>query len=97
MNQILKTLTLPLKSEYFNAIKSGAKLVEYRLRTPFWIKRIEGKEFDIIALSHGYPRRAQNSHWLFCKWQGYTIETIQHPHFGPTPVEVFSINVRGAA
>lgn len=35
-----KTLTLPLKAEYFNAIKSGEKVEEYRLCTPYWQRRL---------------------------------------------------------
>lgn len=92
----MKTLTLSLKAVYFNQIKAGTKTVEYRLCTPFWRKRLEGKTFDIVALSLGYPKRGDNARWLYCQWQGYTVETIQHEHFGPLPVEVFAINVKGS-
>lgn len=27
--------------------------------------------------------------------RGYTIKTISHPHFGPAPVTVYAIDVRG--
>lgn len=91
----MRTLTLPLKAIYFHQIKAGKKLVEYRLCTPFWRKRLEGKTFDIVAIALGYPKHGDNDRWLFCPYQGYTIETIQHEHFGPNPVEVFAINVKG--
>jgi hypothetical protein len=97
VSQLFKVLTLPLKAEYFNAIKAGTKTLEYRLTTPFWRKRIEGKVFDIVALTLGYPARTDHDKWLFCQWQGYTVETIQHPHFGSEPVEVFAINVKEAS
>jgi hypothetical protein len=96
VSQLFKVLTLPLKAEYFNAIKAGTKTVEYRLTTPYWRKRIEGKEFDLVQLTLGYPERDDLSRRLYCEWQGYTIETIQHTHFGTEPVEVFAINVKGA-
>ena len=32
-------LTLPLKSKWFDMIKSGEKLREYREITPYWIRR----------------------------------------------------------
>jgi hypothetical protein len=93
----MKTLTLPLKAIYFNQIKSGKKTIEYRLCTPFWKKRIEDRKYDIVALSLGYPKRGDNERWLYCRWQGYTVETIQHEHFGLDPVRVYAINVFGAA
>lgn len=92
----MKVLTLPLKAEYFNQIKAGTKTEEFRLRTPFWKKRLEGKTFDVIALTLGYPKRGDADRWLYCSWQGCVIKTITHEHFGPNPVEVFAINVRGA-
>jgi ASC-1-like (ASCH) protein len=53
----MKVLTLPLKSEYFDAIVSGEKLLEYRLITPFWRKRLGGKTFDAIEITKGYPAK----------------------------------------
>lgn len=38
----MATLSLNLKSEYFDQIKSGDKTEEYRLCKPFWHKRLEG-------------------------------------------------------
>ena len=39
----MSTLVLPLKAEYFHQIKDGTKLEEYRLCTPYWRKRLEGR------------------------------------------------------
>lgn len=36
----MKTLTLPLKKEWFDMIKSGEKKEEYREIKPFWEKRL---------------------------------------------------------
>lgn len=87
-------LILPLKAEYFNAIKAGTKLEEYRLRTPFWRKRLEGKTFEHVVLTLGYPGRDDAARRLVLPWRGMRETTIQHPHFGPDPVEVFAIDVR---
>ncbi len=87
-------LILPLKAEYFNAIKAGTKLEEYRLRTPFWCKRLEGKTFEHVVLTLGYPSRDDAARRLVLPWRGMRETTIQHPHFGPDPVEVFAIDVR---
>lgn len=88
-----RVLHLALKAEYFNAIAAGTKPEEYRLRTPYWIKRLEGREYDTIHLTKGYPARDDLARHYFAPWRGYTVKTITHPHFGPKPVEVFAIRV----
>lgn len=90
----MRILTLPLKAEYFDAIKARTKLEEYRLVTPYWRKRLEGRTYDQIELTKGYPRKDDRTRRLTIPWQGHTLKTITHAHFGPEPVEVFAIIVR---
>ena len=92
-----KVLTLPLKREYFEQIRDGTKPEEYRLYTPFWRKRLEGRHYDSIVLTLGYPAKADTARRLKRPWRGYTIKTITHPHFGPNPVRVFAINVEATS
>nr|WP_312968546.1 ASCH domain-containing protein [Pseudomonas sp.] len=87
------TLTLPLKGEYFDQIKAGTKPEEFRLVTPYWRRRLEGRTFDRIELTLGYPLRDDDARRLVLPWKGYRITTITHPHFGPDPVEVYAIDV----
>lgn len=87
-------LTIALKREYFEQIKAGTKTEEYRLFNPTWISRLEGRSFDRIILTLGYPRRDDHSRRIVRPWRGYTIKTITHPHFGPDPVRVYAIDVR---
>ena len=94
---MVRTLTLPLKGKYFDAIKSGEKLDEYRLCTAFWEKRLEERQYDQIVLTRGYPKRGDESRRLTRPWLGYTIEEITHPHFGPDPVRVYAVRVNGSA
>lgn len=89
------TLTLPLNGVYFDQIKAGTKLREYRLVTPFWSKRLVARRYRQIVLTKGYPKADDHKRRLVLPWRGYIIETITHPHFGADPVEVFSINVSG--
>lgn len=89
----MTVLHLPLKAEYFNAIRDGTKPEEYRLCTPYWRKRLEGRVYDSIALTLGYPSAHDAGRRLVRPWRGYTVKTITHPHFGPEPVEVFAIRV----
>lgn len=93
----MRTLILPLKREYFDAIRAGAKAEEYRLCTPHWRKRLEGREFDQVVLTLGYPARDDKARRLVRAWRGFTVKTITHPHFGTEPVEVFAIDVSAPA
>jgi hypothetical protein len=93
----MATLVLPLKAVYFNAIKAGTKTKEYRLVTPYWRKRLEGREYDDIVLTLGYPAADDESRRLRRAWRGFTVETIQHEHFGAEPVQVFAIDVEQSA
>lgn len=86
-------LVLPLKAEYFNAIKAGTKPEEFRLRTPYWCKRLAKAPFGRIVLTLGYPKADDAERRLVLPWRGFRLTTITHPHFGPGPVEVFAINV----
>jgi hypothetical protein len=88
-----RLLHLPLKSEFYYAIADGSKKEEYRLRNSYWMKRIEGKEFDGLDLSLGYPPADDATRRIWRPWRGYEIKRIQHPLFGPEPVEVYVIRV----
>lgn len=87
-------LHLNLKGEYFDRIKAGTKEYEYRLITPYWVKRLEGRTYDNIIIKRGYPKKDDKENiiirpWKFCK----TIPEFEHPHFGKHPVDVYAIKV----
>jgi hypothetical protein len=94
-------LQLSLKSEYFDAIKAGTKLEEYRLDNEYWQKRliiggpkgVLARTFDGIILTKGYPKRGDPERTIELPWRGWSRKTITHPHFGPSPVSVFAIDV----
>ncbi len=88
----MKVLYLNLKGEYFDAIVAGTKSEEYRLYSNYWIKRLN-KEFDEIELMRGYPSKSDTDRRLRVKWNGYTIKTITHKHFGVKPVQVFALKI----
>lgn len=93
MPSMPSTLHLSLKREYFEAIRDGHKLEEYRLCTPHWRKRLEGREYEQVVLTLGYPSRNNHARRLVRAWRGFVVKTITHPHFGPSPVQVYAINV----
>lgn len=86
-------LHLPLKALYFDQIAAGTKPLEYRLCTPYWRKRLEGRTYGSIILTKGYPARDDAARRLERPWRGYVEQTIQHEFFGPEPVQVFAIKV----
>lgn len=92
----MTTLHLSVKGEYFHQIKAGTKLEEYRLCAPYWNNRLIGRSYDRVEIAWGYPKADDSERRVSCPWQGYTIKTITHPHFGPDPVTVFAINVKGS-
>ena len=88
-----RTLHLSLKREYFEAIRDGRKSEEFRLCTPYWSKRLEGREYDQVVLTLGYPARNDHARRLVRSWRGFTVKTITHSHFGQDPVLVYAISV----
>lgn len=87
------TLTIPVAGRYFDQIRAGAKPEEYRLRSPFWRKRLVGREYRRLVLTRGYPKGGgvEGVTRLTLPWAGYSERTITHEFFGPQPVEVFAI------
>ena len=65
-----KILHLNLYRKYFDAIADGTKTTEYRDKTDYWKKRIEGKEYDIIKFRNGYAKDAPT---MLVEYNGYDI------------------------
>ncbi len=53
-----KVLNLTLTKKWFDLIVSGRKRIEYREYKPYWISRIDGKDFDEICFKNGYGKNA---------------------------------------
>ena len=51
-------LHLNLHREYFAQIAAGTKRTEYRSRTPYWRRRLEGRHYDAIQFRNGYATKA---------------------------------------
>ena len=86
-----KQLILPLKRKWFDQIKAGVKLEEYRLNNEYWQKRLQGKDYDEIVFTLGYPKKDDESRRLTFTYCGYRMKTIVSDEFGKEPVEVFAI------
>ena len=92
-------LILPLKAVYFDQIKAGTKLCEFRLLTDYWTRRLVGRDYRHVVLMRGYPKGGgvEGVTRLTREWQGYTVSPLVHEHFGPDPVTVYCIDVTTAA
>jgi len=92
---LTKDLTIPVKGVYFDQIASGEKLEEYRLVTPYWIKRLRNRSYRHVVLTRGYPKAGgvEGVTRLTRQYRGEMIRTITHPHFGPNPELVYAIDV----
>lgn len=86
-------LRLAVKKIYFDSIKIGCKGEEYRLVTPYWTKRLLGREYDNVEITLGYPAAWDASRIMTFNWNGYRKTKLTHPHFGPDEVEVYAIDL----
>ena len=51
-------LYLNLHREFFAAIATGGKRIEYRRQSPYWRKRLEDRKYDAILFRNGYSTNA---------------------------------------
>jgi hypothetical protein len=62
---VADVLHLSLHRVFFANIVAGKKRTEYRRRTPYWRKRLEGKKFEAILFRNGYGKSGQKCWWNF--------------------------------
>jgi hypothetical protein len=89
----MSDLCLAVKRKYFDEIKSGKKHEEFRLRNDYWKRRLEGRRYDTVTITLGYPKRDDTERRMTFAWAGYVVKTITHEHFDNQPVEVFAIGL----
>ena len=89
----MKDIVLPLKAIYFDQIKAGTKVEEFRLVTPYWTKRFS-RQYRNVIVTRGYPKSSDTEKRLAFPWKGITTRQIKHPHFGSFEVWVYLIDLR---
>lgn len=88
----MRTLHLHVKKKWYNQIFNFEKTEDYRLITPYWSKRLVGREYDRIMVYCGYPEKKYiTDKILYFKWNSYKVKTIRHEEFGNKTVKVFAI------
>jgi hypothetical protein len=53
-----RILHLNLHREFFAAIAAKTKRIEYRARTSYWQRRLEGRHYDLIHFRNGYATKS---------------------------------------
>lgn len=95
----MKTLTLPLKKQWFDKIKSGEKKEEYRENSEYWQRRLyrsmnandaELKHFDRLVFTLGYPKAGDTERRLCFKNPRIRIGTGR-PEWGAVPGEQYFV------
>lgn len=96
----MANLQLAVNGEYFDQMKRGEKVEEYRLYNEYWRTRLifesfisAPRKFDRLIITRGYPRKDDAERRIDIPYDGYEIKVITHPHFGTEPVKVFAIKV----
>jgi len=89
-----RILTLRLKSGWWNQIRERSKTQELRSASPFYLRMLVGREYDEVHLWLGYPPKSDTSKLMRFAWRGpVRHQRMQHPHFGPDPVDLLSIDL----
>ncbi|EMQ9922043.1 ASCH domain-containing protein [Enterobacter hormaechei] len=89
----MANLQLAVNGEYFDQMKRGEKIEEYRLVNAYWGRRIRARDYGRLIITRRYPKRGDMSKRIDVPYDGYEVKVITHPHFGPDPVKVFAIKV----
>lgn len=87
----MSTLTLPIKRKYFELIKSGKKLEEYRDVKDYWTKRIMKDGITKVKLRVGYPKEETPDNTIVVKFKGYEIKRLNTQTYGDK--DVYAIDV----
>lgn len=100
----MKTLTLSLKKQWFDKIKSGEKKEEYRENSEYWQRRLyrsmnandaELKHFDRLVFTLGYPKAGDKERRLVFKNPRIRIGTGR-PEWGAVPGKQYFVITFGA-
>lgn len=87
----MRILTLHLKGKWFDQVKAGVKTHEYRVVSPYWIKRLRNREYDFIIVCRGYPKGNDFKNRIIFQWNGAKETIIEHEEWGGKRRRVFDI------
>jgi hypothetical protein len=78
----LRRLYLTLHRRWFDEIAVGTKTEEYRAITPYWQRRIVGRQYDEVHFRNGYRQdspfmRVEYQGWKRAVWEGKPVLALQ--------------------
>ena len=65
MKNEVKILRLPVNTNWYKMIQSGELTFDYREIKPYWIKRLEDKEYDIVEFYHRFDKSLEPMKFKF--------------------------------
>lgn len=87
-----RILHLHAKKKYWEEVRDGKKLEEYRKFDLKLLRRLL-IGFDLINYHLGYPSKEQKERTLVFKWNGFYDTKIKHEIFGQKPIHAFVIDL----
>ncbi|MFZ5139282.1 ASCH domain-containing protein [Enterobacter hormaechei] len=85
----MANLQLAVNGEYFDQMKRGEKVEEYRLVNPYWCRRLSQghnqqlpRRFDRLIITKGYPRKDDCERRIDIPYAGYEVKVITHVNNG---------------
>ncbi|MCM1218251.1 MAG: hypothetical protein NC548_27510 [Lachnospiraceae bacterium] len=60
-----RVLKLPVNEYWYNLIVSGRLSSDYREIKPYWIKRLENKEYDVVEFYHRFNKNIKPIRYKF--------------------------------
>jgi hypothetical protein len=84
----MKILHLTLTKKWFDMIKSGLKMEEYREIKPYWDKRLS-KAYDAIRFANGYGKHVPH---FTIELKGVRIGN-GNPEWGAPPYAVYILSL----
>lgn len=81
------TLHLHVTYKYYDQIKRGEKVEEYRI-VEKWRGQIEGRDYKTLRIWKAYT-----SEFMDFPYRTPEIRTMMHEHFGAEPVTVYALRL----
>lgn len=88
-------LQMAVKKKWFDQIRAGTKILEYRLDTDHWRKRLINRDYDKLIITWGYPSKGNKERRIELEYYGYTMKTVVSEEWNNVPQRVFAIFLVG--
>ena len=87
----MSDLHLVLNRAGFDLVKSGKTVVQTRLITDFWSKKLVDKRYDKIVIMCGYAKPEEVDRRIVLPYNGYRIRNVTSAFTNNEPQDVYVI------